>query len=168
MDYTHQFWRLSHKKNVYVLDLTSSQFGYHEVLASGKDYTDNIKIIIRRVYSGGHEKDSFTVHPQVRSSEIRLIHAGLAFAHSVAIVKTILEWEKSENITMRHLLRLPQRGFDQKSAELVELCGNAISLSIQRFPEIAAAKYKGTSVGLGHDKLLKAVRATKSVDSGQH
>lgn len=39
---------------------------------------------------------------------------------------------------MRRLLRLPQREFDKRSVELVQLCDRAVRISMYHFSEIAS------------------------------
>ena len=63
---------------------------------------------------------------------------------------------------MRHLLRMPQPDFDQKSAELVKLCCQAVSASMHRFSDITDRITKDTSGNVNFGQLLKKIRAMDS------
>lgn len=155
MRYLHQFWLLFHKDDIFVLDLSTSQYGFHEPLSSYDDYLKHIKIGITKFNPGGHEKT------QVQSEGLSSTNTEIAFAHTAAIKRAILAWARSRNMTMRRLLRMPQREFDQRSADLLATCNHAINVSWYRLFALASRVPPGNDVGLVLGEILRRARATK-------
>lgn len=127
----HQLWQVQDKSGkLYALDLDSAQFGYYQPITPWDVYQKLTSYEIETTAPGGTTKQG-GLGPEW--DYLRLNNAKANDVYGEAAARSIKKWESLETgMKIAKLLRLSQKDFDERGADLVQLCDDFIATWIDQ------------------------------------